>query len=499
MSRFWPRIGSIFAGMALLLAGCAGQPAASSVSDTVPLQTAYGTSTEENVTSSPVSMTNGNAPDTGTTAISHGQSENTTHTNSAGTSASSVSSSTTTTTTSSNVSTEPFDPRNTFVLSTFMALDGDTNLTKNQRILCNTRDAGLNLVEVTWLSTEESILAALRAAETVPGISLLVQNARGADQKGTNLGGIGTAYMPASISAGEVNAWVKKLQGYSSLAGYYVWDEPNSQRVEDCRKLTDFYQAADPERLAFSCILPSYGEYRWPSSYPAYVDAYIQTVQPAVLSLNYYPFNFQSSIQTTSDLYRDMGYMRKKSLENKIPYWHYFQAIKDGKSLTVPQIQVQMMLALAYGVKGLSYYTSQYSITDVNGNPTANYAALKSLNTRVKNIGNFLYNKTNAALYHTGLDASANAQYFLDELSASPWLKAAPANLVIGVFTDATKVYLAVANKSHTSSVSGTLELQKNFSIAEYLPEKNITRDLSCGNTISLALGAAEIQVFVLS
>ncbi len=501
MKHIWMRSIGAGLGILLLLTGCTGgQTALSSVSGTETSTVGDPTSSEQDTADSSASSGE-NVPGTtlpGTPGSSSSDGKTVPRTDPTETDPATSSSGVNTTATTENPSAERPDLRHTFVLSTFMALDGDTNAAKNQRILRNTRDAGLNAVEVTWLSTEESILAALQAAEKVPGIALLVQNARGADQKGTNLGGIAASYMPSAVSAEEIGRWSRTLRGYDALAGYYVWDEPYLPQLELCGRLTELYRSADPDHMAFSCILPSYGEYRWPSTYPAYVDSYLRTVRPEVLSLDYYPFLFQTDIATTSDLYRDMGYMRKKSLEYGIPYWHYFQAIQNGQPLTVPQIQVQMAVGLTYGVKGLSYYTSQYSLTDVNGHPTAAYAALKAVNTRVKNIGNLLYGKTNAALYHTGLAASYNDAYFLDTLASSPWLSSAPANLSIGVFTDGSAIYLAVANKSHTASVSGTLELKREYALAEYLPDGDTVRSLSRGRSISLNLEAAGIQVFIL-
>lgn len=166
---------------------------------------------------------------------------------------------------------------------------------------------------------------------------------------------------------------------------------------------------------------------------------------------DYYPFQFQSSIKTTSDLWRDLGYLRKRAKETGIPHWHYFQAINGSDSLTVEQIRVQMSAALAYGVKGLSYYNSWNSLTNTDGSPTANYEALKTINWQARRVGDLLYDKQNIAIHHTGLSAGYDSTYYLDPLSASPYIASAPDNLIIGVFSDGDNIYLAIANKDHTS------------------------------------------------
>lgn len=385
-----------------------------------------------------------------------------------------------------------------FLLSTFMAFDGDTVPSKNQRIVRNTRDAGINLIEVTWLSTESSILSALEAADAVGGIGLLVQNARGLNDSGTNLGGIGTSHLPQTITEAEVAAWVNKTKSYKSLYGYYVWDEPGTASFADCRELTNLYRRLAPDKMAYSCIVPSYGPYTWPTGYPAYVDDYLRTVQPQVLSMDYYPFQFQSSIKTTSDLWRDLGYLRKRAKEAGIPHWHYFQAVDGSSSLSVEQIQVQMSAALAYGVKGLSYYNSWNSLTNTDGSPTTNYEALKTINWQARRIGDLLYDKQNIAIHHTGLSASYDSTYYLDSLSSSPYISSAPDDLIIGVFARDDNAYLVIANKDHTAGVSGSIALKYEMPLAQFLPDTGNIQSLGTGSSLSLSLEAGGVAVYVL-
>ena len=214
--------------------------------------------------------------------------------------------------------------------------------------------------------------------------------------------------------------------------------------------------------------------------------------------MDYYPFQFQSSIKTTSDLWRDLGYLRKRAKETGIPHWHYFQAINGSDSLTVEQIRVQMSAALAYGVKGLSYYNSWNSLTNTDGSPTANYEALKTINWQARRVGDLLYDKQNIAIHHTGLSAGYDSTYYLDPLSASPYIASAPDNLIIGVFSDGDNIYLAIANKDHTAGVSGSVALKYETPLAQFLPDSGDTQSLGTGSRLSLSLEAGGIAVYVL-
>lgn len=350
-----------------------------------------------------------------------------------------------------------------FILSTFHALGGDT--VRYDDLLAKTRDAGINLVELTFLPLEK-LTAALRAAERV-GVQVLAEDL-------SSISGVGDKY-PA-FSEETVRNTVNALKGSPVLAGYYIWDEPYEKDFHKTRELRDLVKKYDAKRLAFSVIFPSYGVYTWEkgdyqwsdNSYPRYVDNYLKTVDPEVMSFDYYPFraNRDSTSLLNNDLWRDFGYVRKKAMEYNKPLWFYFQAIgmqKEEKSIMdIPRISAQMYAALAYGVRGLSYYNSAGALLDGEGNRTVLYEELKRLNRNIRYLGDFLLDKQSEHIYHTGIAPGNNALYYLDAMTDSNLLEDAPANLVIGVFrgTGSTR-YLLVANKNHLSETSGELRFRQ--------------------------------------
>lgn len=383
-----------------------------------------------------------------------------------------------------------------FMLSTFYAINniGDTAIYR--KILKQTKEAGLNLVEITF-QNRVIVNMALDIAES-EGIKILAQDLDAFS---------GFQTQAPSFTEDTVINNISRLSAYQMLEGYYVWDEPFIPNLTQAKELNDLFKEHDPSRLAFTVMLPSYGPYVWSdSTYPGYVNNYLSTINPDVISFNYYPFreNLTSTTLSTNDLWKDFGYIRGKALLSNKPLWYYFQAVSISPDvvsiMNLERIRVQMFAALAYGVKGLSYYTSHRALIDpVTYEKTPMFNDLKALNTEVKNIGNFLLNKQSEKLYHTGVSTLNRARYYLDQFSLSTLLNTAPNDLIIGVFGDTgTAKTLLVTNKSFSAAKTGNITLKSLKKVSEFNKSTGATTLLSNSTTsiaISLPPGGAALYI----
>ena len=381
-----------------------------------------------------------------------------------------------------------------FILSTFNALNSDT--AQYKKVLTLTKNSGIDLIELTYLS-RENLNSALKIADEV-GVKILAQDLASFCGRGSEI--------PA-LTEETVAKEVDLLRKYKMLEGYYVWDEPHEKDFAEVRRFQDLFKKYDPAHLAFSVIYPSYGIYIWKDgSYPRYVDGFLKTVDPEIFSFDYYPFRTYSDSLANNDIWKDFGYIRKKAIECNKPLWFYFQAVGFEPvhvKLNLERIRVQMYAALAYGVKGLSYYYENKNgvLLDSLFNPSKMYPDLKQLNSEVKNLGNFLFTKQSKKIYHTSdnIDEFAGS-FFLDKLEESDMIKTAPKNLVIGVFGDSSeKKYVLISNLSHTTGVNGKLELKKPMNISWYNKIKNTTKQISKSSaSIDLKLAAGEAALYIL-
>ncbi len=285
----------------------------------------------------------------------------------------------------------------------FSAFNGVTD--ENQRMaLLNAQEAGFNMLELGWATSEE-IDRIIPLAEEV-GMDLLVQEWR-------YFGGFQETREKV-IDMPELEKYIKYTQKYRHIVGYYVWDEPYYQPdIEKARAQVDIMEKLDPERLPFTVAIPSYNrEYRYDNNlFDEYLQRYCDTIEPPMLSLDFYcirGLDDENQLDQKT-IYKDLYLMKKNCRRKNMPLWFYFQSsgnlnVSDGSMLNVNfrHIRDQIHLALLYGAKGLQYY----NITDgivrrADGAKGEYFEQVKGLNRQVLLWSPVLMSVESDAVYHS--------------------------------------------------------------------------------------------------
>ena len=280
--------------------------------------------------------------------------------------------------------------QDTFVLSTFASIQQGDNV---ERIIELLAEAGLNTVECNCPleyraddPTREEITRALVACEK-HGLRFFVTD----HQRMTGV---------AEPKVDDLKSIVEDYASYPALAGYYVWDEPETQYFAAVRMMFDTLKALDSERLSLNALVPSYGHHRWPDDYPAFVRGFVSAVDPPVLSFDYYsvsqdPNIPDSPVNVSQELYRDLALWSNISRETGKPLWFYPSACKWGgiAKPTLGIIRLQVNTAIAYGATGIQYFQARgfsggpLDFTDAPINPDGtkgpSFDIFKSVNEEV--------------------------------------------------------------------------------------------------------------------
>lgn len=182
------------------------------------------------------------------------------------------------------------------------------------------------------------------------------------------------------------------------------------------------------------------------------------------------------------------------------PFWFYFQAVGDLSGynpsfMTVEMTKAQMYGALCYGVKGLSYFASYGALVTPEGEKSENYDALTAVNSRVKDIGNFLYDKTSDAVYCTGLTPREEREYFLDNFSKADFKLDAKNDLMIGEFSDEHARYILLANPWYEKDdeVYGTLNFEQSVRAVDF-----DTGEVTFGSEIPFTIAPGDAVLFTI-
>jgi hypothetical protein len=254
-----------------------------------------------------------------------------------------------------------------------------------------------------------------------------------------------------------------------NVVAYLLKDEPRNQAEFDLLSLATEYIYRNDSRGAIPIVnlLPGGASYEGFSSYDDYVQTYVDTVKPAVLSYDHYPILSDGTDKVT--FYSDMETIRSKADAAGVGFMG-FALVNDHYSYRLPSESDLNWMAyslISYGAKGLFYYNWRIEpadgfgeglVTHADATPTSTYPMAQALNAEIQNIGSTLLSLDSVAVYHTadslpqGTTAYANGTISgVTNLSAS--------NYIISEFENADDVldddvYLMLMNKDHGASLS---------------------------------------------
>jgi hypothetical protein len=177
-------------------------------------------------------------------------------------------------------------------------------------------------------------------------------------------------YSAAASTEDEVSLRIQELlnlhAGNPALAGLNLYDEPGSDLFQILGVARQALQNQAPGELPYVNVWPSYAH---PSAlgtatYEEYLDRYMRTVQPPLLCFDHYPLLSGGGI--TGDYFYNWATIRKVSLQFGVPSWVFIQSVdfdsaypgfQDRRSPNEAEIRWQVNVSLAYGAKGIQYFT----------------------------------------------------------------------------------------------------------------------------------------------
>ena len=315
--------------------------------------------------------------------------------------------------------------------------------------------------------------------------------------------------LSTGTSRAEVRQRIQKLRtkyGESpALTGINLYDEPH-------RSLFDILEfAKDEVRWLFSDGQMPYVNV-WPSyvssgvlgtpTYLDYLRRYLGSVGPPVLCFDHYPLLGGDSV--TSDFFYNWAVIRKLSLKFGVPSWGFVQSLGfDGRAAGLAirrepnerEIFWQINVSLAYGAKGLQYFTYWTPDTQPGasikfgpalisrgGQRTRRYTYAKRANAYLGVIGKALLPLLSESVVHAEEDRVPRGarrfepDAYVRSVSGSP--------VILGRFRRTgvpSERYLLIANRSSQRAAKTRLRLT---SYAKHVSQLNTTT----GGFVPLAL-----------
>ncbi len=350
-----------------------------------------------------------------------------------------------------------------FILSNFSIRGDDT-----EKVVSNLKEAGFNLIECGWATHEQAENAAKYAEKY--GIDLIFQDM-------TRYGGMQENRF---YEKNDLEGVIRDHINNKRVIGYYIWDEPYiDDQLQEARMLTDVCECNAPELLPFSVAIPSYNlKYKWQNDlFADYLERYIMTIEPPVLSLDYYPVGMSEHNETVqfdrSKMWLDLGLMKKLSEQYEMPMWFYYQGqnLHNVDFFIFPMIRSMMYAGALYGAKGLQHYTALGSVTTQEGDRGIFFDDQKAIHEEFKNLGKTLMALTSRRVIHDcSVDPGHEAFSSLSNtVSDSKFLKhELPPRISVSEYDDEYgNDYMMILNRDYMTENSISLPLNDHYRIYE--------------------------------
>ena len=212
---------------------------------------------------------------------------------------------------------------------------------------------------------------------------------------------IATAAAGDPVARQRLAAVVADYRHAPALDGYFVADEPTVERFPAVATTVAALRAADPERLAYVNLLPDYipPHLLGAASYADYLDLFVRAVRPQLLSVDYYPFGEN---RDRSSFFVNLAALRGAALQYDLPFLWIALAMPHGpyRDPTEAELAWQLFHALAFGARGVSYFTywtpprggewnNRNGLIE-HGRPTQHYFQAARLNRMLRVFGDAL-------------------------------------------------------------------------------------------------------------
>jgi hypothetical protein len=264
----------------------------------------------------------------------------------------------------------------------------------------------------------------------------------------------------------------------------------NETDVNAYRSWLQHFKTNDPEKLAF-VILRSYASYAGQDRtlYEDYLNTFLkgpsENTTPDVVAFDLYPFGtLYAPSGFDPDYYYTIKVIRDKA--GTRPFWQWVLATNqnsstDAQYLDDPdenQLRFQVFNPIAYGAKGIGYYTyapgpdnvsqPQQALIDINGNRTTKFGVVSTINNYLEQIvGPAVMASKNLGAFHKSavfgpsdpIFTPSNEQIPPESLITgitgnNPLIAdVSDANVLVGVFEGTDAQYGLVVNTNYSTEI----------------------------------------------
>jgi len=314
---------------------------------------------------------------------------------------------------------------------------------------------------------------------------------------------------PLTISTADARALVQQATAryarHTSFAGFSLYDEPDlwGSRNVSLGKASQIVHEMAPSAMAYTNL-----SYALEVDYAKTLSNFVSQVAPPLISFDYYPLRHDGE---ATNFFQCWAQVRQAGLDSGLPTWTYIQTLSSNllKEPTAADLAWQVNVSLAYGCKGIQYFTYWTpdpgrgedfgpALIDLTGAKTARYGYSQTLNTSwLAPVGKELLPLVSESVVHANESAQTPGT---TPFSPDGYLTSVSGTVVVGRFRSPNSAvkdrWVFVANRSNTAAANVTLNTNTStvHGIGKFDPSKgSYTAQSGSQITVSLPAGGAAL------
>lgn len=225
------------------------------------------------------------------------------------------------------------------------------------------------------------------------------------------------------VKKNTIREIVLKVKDHPGLYGYHLRDEPRYFLLDKIAEVADFIRSMDSYHLCYVNHNPPISQDGLGAgSIELFWKEYIKKVKPQFLSYDHYPLliaskeeiekigvsapNVFGKIMVKPDYFEALDIVRTFSSLCNLPMWVFTLSVKVGAhpSPTEGHMRFQLMCNLAYGARGLQYFTYAHAEAMVrkDGTTTPEWELAQRINKDIHILWKKMKDLRSLAVFHTG-------------------------------------------------------------------------------------------------
>ncbi|XOB99223.1 hypothetical protein ACMC9I_03825 [Deinococcota bacterium DY0809b] len=253
------------------------------------------------------------------------------------------------------------------------------------------------------------------------------------------------------------------------LTGYYICDEPFPAAFANIAKVVGRIRSLDPARPNFVNLYPYFSE---EEGSPDYLEAFLQTVRPELLSFDRYIF--YNGWDEKEEYLAQLGLIRRYALAYDVPFVAILQGVGtngtpaaylDWRTPTEDEQRWLVYTSLAYGAHGIVWFHWDHP-WGVTGNPDGEevYPQIQRLNEEINLLGPRLLPLTSSDVFGTAASLVAVPGRPGEKLVYSG------SEMIVGVYRDrdGRENHFMLTNMNYEEGLDAAVTVTRRLRSLEY-------------------------------